>query len=649
MGEGSKGIDKKDKKRTFDKMKQSQSRAGSTGREQEFNGKKRENKGFQKKSKQDRFNGRDGNANKIDKSREGINSKKSAIANSKFEVVKQDEPQKYTKKNFNKPTGAPGTMNRRQKQKVSDLIKKLRVNYNKLIIKNRDKRMEKGEKCELVKECIELIGLKFEELLYKHDGCRILQALLKYGNKEQKTKVVESIKPHYLHVMSQKYSHYLASKAYLHAPMPEQKQYFRTTVTTEINKYIIHAYASEVIEYIYGLSTDQEKREMVFSFYGNYFLLLKEVEEDGINTKNITLKEFLDKKPQLADQILHKLEKVSQKVVEKGLTRHTIVQAILYDFFKTAKDVERLKNIADSLKEALPTLLASYKGLYVACACFNLLDAKDRKTVIKSLKDVLNEMLTNKISHLFVIHILNNLDDTQLAKKKIITEILKNIDEFISDKYYQQVIIGVLQPRSKRYFIAEELEAFEALKEHTSSKKPEEVRRAELLKCLLKPLEAFFEENLSYYLLEINKNQVLKCVLQCIIEVGCGVEHQDLIDEMFRQAIKKEAYEKEGGEKGILLGHQDLHRVLKELVKQEREQEDTKETLTFSNTIGSVLLKNFDDVIRSRAVFILLELIEHEETKAIVLSQVQKNKKTIEKIRKELPKAKGIEILLKKL
>lgn len=134
---------------------------------------------------------------------------------------------------------------------------------------------------------------------------------------------------------------------------------------------------------------------------------------------------------------MHKLEKVSSKVVEKGLTRHTIVQAILYDFFKTSTDIERLKNLADLMKETLPSLLASYKGLYVACACFNLLDAKDRKVVIKSLKDVLKEMLTNKISHLFIIHILNNLDDTQLSKKKIITEILKSIDELISDKYYQ--------------------------------------------------------------------------------------------------------------------------------------------------------------------------------------------------------------------
>lgn len=293
--------------------------------------------------------------------------------------------------------------------------------------------MQKGEKVALVQECVELIGSKWEELLYKHDGCRILQALLKYGNKEQKTKVIEKIKEHYLHIMSQKYSHYLASKAYLHAPTSEQKAFFRGIVTGEINKYIIHAYASEVIEYIYSLSTEQEKREMVFSFYGNYFLLLKEI-DDG--NKQVSLKEFLEKKPQLSESILNKLEKVSTKVVEKGLTRHTIVQAILYDFFRTTTDLERLKNLADLMKEALPSLLASYKGLYVACACFNLLEAKDRKVVIKSLKDVLKEMLSNKISHLFVIHVLNSLDDTQLSKKKVLTEVLKSLDDLINDKYY---------------------------------------------------------------------------------------------------------------------------------------------------------------------------------------------------------------------
>lgn len=74
--------------------------------------------------------------------------------------------------------------------------------------------------------------------------------------------------------------------------------------------------------------------------------------------------------------------------------------------------MERIKNLADSLKEKLPTLLASKEGLYVACAVFNILDAKDRKLVVKSLKEILKEAFTNKIAHLFITHVLNTLDDT---------------------------------------------------------------------------------------------------------------------------------------------------------------------------------------------------------------------------------------------
>jgi pumilio family protein 6 len=189
------------------------------------------------------------------------------------------------------------------------------------------------EKHTIVDECLELIGTKYQELVFKHDGCRVLQSLLKYGNRIQRKKVVESIKPHYIHLMTNKYSHYLASKAYYYAPEPEQKLYFRQLVTREINKYIIHSFASEVIEYIYNLSSDQEKREMVFAFYGNYFLLLKEVEATKGKTEQVSLKDFLEKKPMLTESIMHKLEKVTNKLIEKGLTRHTIVQAILYDFF----------------------------------------------------------------------------------------------------------------------------------------------------------------------------------------------------------------------------------------------------------------------------------------------------------------------------
>jgi len=62
------------------------------------------------------------------------------------------------------------------------------------------------------------------------------------------------------------------------------------------------------------------------------------------------------------------------------------------------------------MKEKLPALLASKEGLAVACGLFSVLEAKDRKIVVKSLP--IGEMATNKIAHLFLIHIDNTLDDT---------------------------------------------------------------------------------------------------------------------------------------------------------------------------------------------------------------------------------------------
>jgi hypothetical protein len=54
-------------------------------------------------------------------------------------------------------------------------------------------------------------------------------------------------------------------------------------------------------------------------------------------------------------------------------------------------------------------------------------------------------------------------------------------------------------------------------------------------------------------------------------------------------------------------------------VKQEREQEHTKETLGFSTNLASVISKNLDDVLKTRAVFIALELIEHKETAKLLM------------------------------
>lgn len=58
------------------------------------------------------------------------------------------------------------------------------------------------------------------------------------------------------------------------------------------------------------------------------------------------------------------------------------------------------------------------------------------------------------------------------------------------------------------------------------------------------------------------------------------------------------------------MGHADLHRVVKDMVKAEVAGEST--SFDFSKTISSVLMKDFEGHIKTRAVFIIIELLEHE-------------------------------------
>ena len=62
---------------------------------------------------------------------------------------------------------------------------------------------------------------------------------------------------------------------------------------------MLHAFGSEVVEYIFTqCQSDKDKREMIFSLYGNYALVLDEVFPDGHkHGKGNPLKVFMEQKP----------------------------------------------------------------------------------------------------------------------------------------------------------------------------------------------------------------------------------------------------------------------------------------------------------------------------------------------------------------
>ena len=117
----------------------------------------------------------------------------------------------------------------------------------------------------------------------------------------------------------------------------------------------------------------------------------------------------------------------------------------------------------------------------MACALFNVLDAKDRKLVVKSLQEPLKEMCVNKIAHLFIVHVVNNLDDTVISKKKILQDVLLTQEENANERSFQNIFIGIVNPKSKRFFTQDEIQAFDCHYDLSTSKKDHKIRRMELL------------------------------------------------------------------------------------------------------------------------------------------------------------------------
>lgn len=91
------------------------------------------------------------------------------------------------------------------------------------------------------------------------------------------------------------------------------------------------------------------------------------------------------------------------------------------------------------------------------------------------------------------------------------------------------------------------------------------------------------------HLVNISKLPILAKVLAMRIELG-NIKLSELFNELWRCIVKKSSYE-EGKGPLILLGHPDLHRILKDLVKLEL---DKCKTMDFTKKLSELIKDNLE-------------------------------------------------------
>jgi hypothetical protein len=81
----------------------------------------------------------------------------------------------------------------------------------------------------------------------------------------------------------------------------------------------------------------------------------------------------------------------------------------------------------------------------------------------------------------------------------------------------------------------------------------------------------------------------------------------------------------------MLIGHPHLHRVLKDLVKTDQKSEAG---LLYTKSIVKIIMKNLMTVLESRAVWILVAILEHESTQGLVKRDLKMEMKKIDDLLK---------------
>ena len=92
-------------------------------------------------------------------------------------------------------------------------------------------------------------------------------------------------------------------------------------------------------------------------------------------------------------------------------------------------------------KEQIHQLAHTKDGSYAACLLISYGTAKDRKVMIKSIKDIITQMSTDQYGHMVLIVICAVVDDTKLVTKSVLAELKQSWSDLIRNKFGRKLVL----------------------------------------------------------------------------------------------------------------------------------------------------------------------------------------------------------------
>ncbi|VUZ44153.1 unnamed protein product [Hymenolepis diminuta] len=429
---------------------------------------------------------------------------------------------------------------RLQAKKHSDVVPDLLADWE---ILRRDS-TETSEKHKLVEKMIAASKTKLMDLSRARDTSRIVESMIQLGTEAQRWAIFAELKNLFRYLAMSQYGKHVVIKLINYGAKEHRLELFKS-FRGHVAKLLRHKHAAEVIELLYNdYATASQRAFILQETYGQHFAL-------QLTANNVTsLQQALDLNPDKRTTILANLNDLLVTMVSKGLMRLSIVQHLLLEYLTVmlqSSDIlklqteisfkppteqklvqneyddddkdydshvemednveeikgrneaprreERLSVLVEAILEVgIVSMLHTREGVKASLAVLWICPPKERKTLLKSLKTCVSSIAENENGHIFLMGLLDAVDDTKLLAKSIIKEIIEDLEDIVNHPHARKILLYALSPRDPRHFAPALINSFIVGGDNSPfTKKPLAVRALELRSNLVGLLPAMLQ------------------------------------------------------------------------------------------------------------------------------------------------------------
>jgi len=325
-----------------------------------------------------------------------------------------------------------------------------------------------------------------------------------------------------------------------------------------------------------------------------------------------------------------------EKQLEKGIHKVFVFQAFLNKIFDKL-DSRTKAYISEVFDDDVNEFLTNKTGIEVACKIFTVASVKTRKKIIKKIKDNVKSYLSNDSISIFLIKIILFNDDTKLVEKHILNTLIEALlDEFLTNKTILKIFCNILNFKHNKINTQQENKTI-SYDLDSSSKKDEIKRQEEILSvcledvfrcvhpniklCLTDQSYVIIYNDLIDYLISTNNTEKLRDILNDTINC-LEIDYKNNFDDLSNLIITDKT------------GHFGINRVIKAFENFSNEEND-KIVLDFCDKLVKILFKNVEGFLNTKAIFILINILENKKTRNLVEKELLKHKNLIKEKQKE--------------